>query len=189
MKIFKSYNKKYKRFSDIWYYFKNRFICKHHCLTSDLPKGNLYDLDKRILHSLFNELMVFIDVEKGALYRSITKKKTPNDGLSYLYWEIKNGTEEQQLAAIWQLGAYYWWNRIYLTRVTPSELSGLDEYYDTHSNKYSDVTKEFINNVLYERNDELDALCQKCSEIEQHYHDEETKWLKELIEHRSELWT
>jgi len=188
MKISRIYNKAHKRFSDIWYYFKNRTIYKFHCLTSDLPKGNSYGLDKRILHSLFNELIVFIDVEKGALYRSITKKKTPNDGLLYLYWEIKNGTEEQKSAAIWQLGAYYWWKRIYSTRVTPSELSGLDNYYDTHLDNYSGITEEFINDILHERNDELDALYQKCFEIEQYYHDEETKWLKELIEHRSDLW-
>jgi hypothetical protein len=46
-------------------YISNRWITKTHSLTSDLKPGQWHELDTRILHSLFNELVNFVEIEKA----------------------------------------------------------------------------------------------------------------------------
>lgn len=47
------------------YWFNNRFITKTHALTSNLKKGEWHELDERILHCLFTELVKFVQIEKS----------------------------------------------------------------------------------------------------------------------------
>lgn len=48
---------------DIKYYVNNRFITKTHALTSNLKRGTWHEFDTRILHSTFDELINFVEVE------------------------------------------------------------------------------------------------------------------------------
>jgi hypothetical protein len=48
-------------------YLRNRYITQTHVLKSDLKKGEWYDLDTRILHCLFNELVEFVEIELAHL--------------------------------------------------------------------------------------------------------------------------
>jgi hypothetical protein len=50
---------------EIKYWFLNYFISKTHALTSDLKRGSWYELDERILHCLFTELVNFVEKEKS----------------------------------------------------------------------------------------------------------------------------
>lgn len=54
-----------KNINEIRYYINNRFYTKTHSLTSTLSKGKFYDLDTRMLHCLFDELVNFVQIEKA----------------------------------------------------------------------------------------------------------------------------
>jgi len=51
---------------DIKYNLLNRFVTRTHTLTSNLKRGQWHELDERILHSLFDELVNFVEVELAA---------------------------------------------------------------------------------------------------------------------------
>lgn len=53
--------------ANVKYYIQNRWVTKSHCLTSDLKKGQWYDYETRLMHSLFNELKNFVEIEKAHL--------------------------------------------------------------------------------------------------------------------------
>jgi hypothetical protein len=58
---------------DVYYsvkvYIRNRFIDKIHYLKTGLKPGKYYDLDHRILHGLFNELVIFVEMDLAHLTR------------------------------------------------------------------------------------------------------------------------
>lgn len=89
------------------YWFVNRFITKTHTLTSKLPKGQWHELDERILHCLFEELVNFVEKEKSWMMLISDKEndkkynapwnatgwfrwrtwRSPAAGLDYIDWE------------------------------------------------------------------------------------------------------
>lgn len=48
-------------------YARNRWITRTHALTSRLAKGQWYDMNQRILHALFDEMVDFVEIEKAHL--------------------------------------------------------------------------------------------------------------------------
>lgn len=50
----------------IKYAFANRFVTRTHTLTSTLPRWKWHELDTRILHCMFDELVNFVEVELAA---------------------------------------------------------------------------------------------------------------------------
>ena len=89
--------------SSFKYYLYNRFVAKTHTLTSrSLQKGIYHELDTRILHCLFDELVNFVECElswihlltnssartkfaKGFLSK-LFSRRNPAAGLAYLAW-------------------------------------------------------------------------------------------------------
>ena len=86
-------------------YINNRWVVKRHALTSTLKRGEYYDLDYRLLHAVFDELINFVEVElawmcvvfsdeerkkyKVPWYRSflrISLWRSPEAGIAYLKW-------------------------------------------------------------------------------------------------------
>jgi hypothetical protein len=55
----------FNRIDDIRCYIKNRWVSKSHALTSNLKRGNWYDLDTRLLHAVFDELVNFVEIEQA----------------------------------------------------------------------------------------------------------------------------
>jgi len=51
------------RWSDVRHYIDNRWIAKTHALTSGLKQGKWHDFDTRLLHSTFDSLVDFVEVE------------------------------------------------------------------------------------------------------------------------------
>jgi len=47
------------------YWFNNRFITKTHAMTSNLPKGQWHEFETRLLHSMFDELVNFVEIEQA----------------------------------------------------------------------------------------------------------------------------
>lgn len=90
----------------IKYWWCNRFITKTHTLTSTLPKGDWHELDTRILHCLFDELVNFVEVELAWSHIAWDKEtrkqyranffssgwfrtrtwRCPEAGLAHLHW-------------------------------------------------------------------------------------------------------
>ena len=53
------------RIYDVRCYFNNRWIVKSHALTSNLKRGEWHDLDTRLLHAPFDELVNFVEIEQA----------------------------------------------------------------------------------------------------------------------------
>jgi hypothetical protein len=50
---------------DVKCYVRNRWITRTHALTSRLPRGKWHEMDQRMLHCLFDELVNFVEIEKA----------------------------------------------------------------------------------------------------------------------------
>jgi len=93
------------RISDIRFYVNNRWVIKSHALTSHLKRGKWYDFDTRLLHTAFDELINFVEVElawmcvvfseeerkkyKAPWYRTIFRIslwRSSAAGIAYLKW-------------------------------------------------------------------------------------------------------
>lgn len=53
------------RIHDVRCYINNRWITKSHALTSNLKRGVWHDLDERLLHAVFDELVNFVEIEQA----------------------------------------------------------------------------------------------------------------------------
>jgi len=125
-------------------YIRNRFIDKTHYLKTGLKAGQYYDLDTRILHGLFYELVELVEKEYASIAAYKEKKeykfvhgRCGEAGLDYLNWarnlkynkdygidkshELYNQPTDQAKTAEKTLELYHWWkNRNY--RLDPHEL-------------------------------------------------------------------
>ena len=166
-------------------YIRNRFVDKLHYLRTGLKPGEYYDLDHRILHGLFNELVIFVESEQAHLMKAYPERKykfinerCKQAGLDYLNWAGQLKLDEDcgfdpddedygkptahaiDSQKILQL--YNWWlDRDY--RVDPHDL----------------FSKEKDGQYYY----------RKIGEMEDNYDKEDTEKLIELIQIRSSLWT
>lgn len=163
--------------SDLCYsirsYLKNRYVTKTHNLKTGLEKGEWYDLDTRILHALFNELVEFVEIELAHLskYDRNKKYKFKNGRCieaAYDYFEWANnlpeesyGTQREDSIKIKEL--YEWWTKQRPYRDDP----------------LMTITKESHGEEYYKLIDD----------IEKDYEKEDTAKLIELIKIRGSLWT
>jgi len=166
-------------------YIHNRFIDKTHYLKTGLKAGEYYDLDYRMIHGLFNELVDLVEVEYAHLFKCYKEKKYKfikgrcvEAGLDYLNWAssltynqdycFKKGDKgfgeptEQALAARKTTELYNWWkNR------------------DNRPDPYDIFSEEKDGKKFYT----------KISKAQEGYDKEDTKMLIELIKIRGSLWT
>jgi hypothetical protein len=166
-------------------YIRNRFIDKLHYLRTGLKPGEYYDPDYRILHGLFNELVIFVESEQAHLMKAYPERKykfvkgrCKQAGLDYLNWagqlklnedygfnpedEDYNKPTAQSIDSQKILQLYNWW---------------LDR--DYRASPYDLFTKEKDGKYYY----------RKIDEMEHKYEEEDTEKLIELIKIRSSLWT
>lgn len=102
----------YDKWHDIGYYFYNRFITETHHLKTTLKPGKYYDLDTRIMESLFTELVEFVEVELSWFHCACDKAarvkykmpwwrrhwfiwRCPESGLEYLDWAASLKMDEE----------------------------------------------------------------------------------------------
>ena len=166
-------------------YIRNRFIDKTHCLKTGLKAGEYYDLDTRMLHGLFYELVELVETDYAYMGAWGEKKKykfvkgrCPEAGLDYLDWAINltygddhgflkddklyGQPTEQAKVAQKTLELYNWWkNR------------------DNRPDPYELFTEEKDGKNYYK----------KIGKTEESYDKEDTKMLIELIKIRGGLWT
>jgi len=70
----------------IKYAWTNRFVTKTHTLTSNLPRWKWHELDTRILHCMFDELVNYVEIELAAAnFRFDTEAR---EGYKLPFWAI-----------------------------------------------------------------------------------------------------
>jgi hypothetical protein len=167
-------------------YIRNRFITQTHNLKTDLKKGEWYDLDTRILHGLFNELVEFVEIELAHLNKwSRNKRYKFKHGRSveaaydYFEWATNLKFDEtyginpdasnygeltpqaENTLKIKEL--YEWWTQTRKNRPDPYELFSRKDHGKKYYHKIKDLIKE--------------------------YEDEDTQKLIEFIKIRDKLYT
>jgi hypothetical protein len=98
---------------NIRHYVDNRWVHKTHALTSSLERGHWHELDTRLLYSVFDELVNFVEIEQALRYVSSFDKKQkksrpagykcirigrwrdPEAGLAYLEWAANLKQDEE----------------------------------------------------------------------------------------------
>ncbi len=167
-------------------YIRNRFITQTHVLKSDLKKGEWYDLDIRILHALFNELVEFVEIELAHLSKWDRNKK----------YKIKHGRSVEAAYDYFEWASNLKFDEKYginpdapnYGKLTPQGENALKikELYEwwtkTRPNRddpYDIITKTTHGKHCYRLIDEM----------ERSYEREDTDKLIELIKIRSHLWT
>lgn len=167
-------------------YIRNRYIDKLQYLHTGLKPGEYYDLDYRIIHALFNELVDF--VEKDLSYLSHWDRNKTYEfkngrcveaAYDYFKWanNLKHkGKLTEQAKATRQIQKLYeWWKNERPNRVdpfSPSEFSyDIDEILDSKKIK------------------QKQNAIKKAYDLELAQENEDTEMLIELIKIRHHLWT
>lgn len=187
----------YDVYNEINHYIRNRFITKTHYLKTGLEPGQYHELDTRIIHGLFNELVDFVEIEQAWLNHICGEKKfkfkkgrSPEAGVDYLHWASKlihdenSGVDKsseyygkptrQAQSAIKILEIYNWWKNIRPNRSEPMDISGWSDYCKNKKN-YTE--------------DQVSLMLDKLNEIEEQYDNEDENMMIELIKIRKSLWT
>ena len=148
----------------VYCYLNNRWVTKSHALTSNLKRGAWYEFDTRLLHTVFDELVNFVEIDSAwALVASspedrkkykvpwyrIGSWRSPDAGIAYLKWAsaLKNEDDGvakndphygqptyQALAAQETLTLYKWWKEERPKRPDPREASGWSDYCEEKRN-------------------------------------------------------
>lgn len=174
---------------DVYYtirvYIRNRFFDKIHYLHTGLKPGEYYDLDHRILHGLFNELVDFVELELSHLSKWDDKKKykfvngrckeAQDDYFKWANNLKQNGKLTQQAKGSRKIKELYeWWKYDRPNRKNP--------YSDSN---FGDID-EILDNKKFKQKQKL---YQKAYDLEEQYDNEDTKMLIDLIKVRNQLWT
>lgn len=166
-------------------YIRNRFVDKLHYLRTGLKPGEYYDLDYRILHGLFNELVIYVESELAHTMKAypernykFIKGRCKQAGLDYLNWAGRLNMNEdygvspedkdygkptaQAIDSQKILELYNWWKE-------------RDNRTDPHD--------------LFSKEKDGQYYYRKIAKMEDNYDKEDTKKLIELIKIRESLWT
>jgi hypothetical protein len=195
-----------KKLYNVKYYVINRWIDQSHALVAHskhIKPGHWQDLDYRILHCVFDELVDFVEIEKAyASYRWDIDKidelkwwqggrwrtrtwRSAEAGLDYLKWESELSEEEaptaQAEAAKEIMFLYDWWVNVRPNRPDPMEVSGWSAYCDGfRDNDLLDIFEDTETDTK--------PMHDKMRELEKQYDDEDTEMLIRLIKVRGYLW-
>jgi len=189
-----------KLWDDTIHAIKFRTTHKYNVLHTGL-EPNYYDLDTRILHGLFNELVNFVECEKAWMNvvwgkepgkRGLFERfRSPELGIQYLQSEIDLEGDENKVnaeTAKETLALYKWWKEVYLTRPDPIDASGWSAYLDLRREQGHDIL-EHHNNRSEDEKQKEQMLIRNLNEIEEAYAKEEEEMLLRLIKIRKSLWT
>ena len=167
-------------------YVRNRYIDKLQYLDTGLKPGEYYDLDHRIIHALFNELVDFVEKDLSHLSRSDREKtyefkhgRCVEAAYDYFKWanNLKHGGRltEQAKASRKIQKLYEWWKNDRPNRVDPFS-SSVSSY---------DIDEILDNKQIKQKQKDL----KKAYDLELAQDNEDTEMIIELIKVRNHLWT
>lgn len=142
-----------------------------HVLDGGLNKGQWYDLDYRITHCLFGELVKFIEIEKGLDVHEWEMGLVIDGDFEYEGLDAGQSTP-QALAAIEQNEIYCWWK------------ANKDRDFFAEAGY---VDKERVSVFDYDEQDR--EVWRKVGELEKQYEKECEEMLIRLIKIKGSLWT
>lgn len=187
--------------SDLYYTVKTYIVNRwdqSHVLKTGLKPGGYYDLDTKILHGLFTELVDLVEIEMAHMSRwgndkkyIFTKGRSQEAGLDYLDWASSltcgksyqlnkkdqryNKPTQQALDAQKIRELYLWWKNERPNRPDPFVISGYAEK-DSDDELFGKMTKERLTRM------------KQCDKLERAYEKEDTDKLIQLIKIRRSLW-
>lgn len=190
--------------SDIYHsvdiYVRNRWIDKTHVIQTGFKPGKFYEIDDKIMHGLFNELVDFVekDLAHKGQYGSKTKFKFKNGrcvDAAYAYFKWCNNLKEKnedgrrvltdQAKSSRQIQKLYeWWTKTRPSRIDPYDASGWGEVC-----KVDDITLFDDKNKTRTQLRKQKQALKKLGDIEEKYDNEDTNMLIELIKIRHHLWS
>lgn len=197
------------------YYIINRWLHKTHALTSNLKRGQWHEFDTRLLHSAFDSLVDFVEIEQAAMHLICSdadqrkfKGRCPSAGIAYLEWASQLKADEewvdkndpdygkpthQALAAQETYALYKWWKEERQKRPDPMDAGGWSDFCEKRRQaaalRGDESWCSFSENESEEEKELSRKILDMCCKIEQEQMDEDTAMLIRLIKLRSSLWT
>jgi hypothetical protein len=179
-------------YREIKFYIRNRWIDKTHYMKTGLTPGHYYEFDHRLIHSMFNELVDYVEIELSHLSQWDRDKKYHfkngrciEAAYDYFEWASKDKNINEHGKKVYSEFAkntkkvkklYEWWKNIRPNRLDPMDASGWSEYYDNVENNKSQKSNG---------KKELARL----TKIEEQYDKEDENMMIELIKLRKTIWT
>lgn len=196
---------KYEAVQDWLRYRVNR---RYHIVDTGLNPG-YYDTDTLILHTNFNLLKKFVEVEKASMYRfchesgeeaqsSLNKLLgrrrviNPLNGIKYLEWEATLDTDEQEpnphQAAVARevIELYTWW---VFDRPAREELESPPEPECDNNRSFMHRMTDAYRKKHPEYYADFQQWCKDHREQEERWEEEDTEMLIRLVKIRKSLWT
>ena len=197
-------------------YIHNRWITKSHALTSNLKRGEWHELDTRLLHAIFDELVNFVEIDQAWMQVVFSdddrkKYKTPwyrtymrlgvwrcaEAGIAHLDWAAQLTYDED-----WLDKSSPEYGQPTPQALAAQEILALYKWWKEERPKrpepmvasgwsdYCDVSPEHDNNNLTEEDIKrpFDIL-NLCDKMEKEQDEEDTAMLIRLVKIRRSLWT
>jgi hypothetical protein len=181
-------------------YVRNRWIDKTHMIDTGFKPGGYYEIDQKILHGLFTELVDFVEKDlahmgdyKGKKKYKFKKGRCVEAAYEYFRWANRlkdtypDGTKkpsEQAKTARKIKKLYEWWTKIRPARVDPHLSSGWSEACKVYDQTLFDDKKKTPTQIKKQK-----QALKKLGQIEEKYYNEDTNMLIELIKIRRQLWS
>jgi hypothetical protein len=189
-------------YREVKYYIRNCWIDKTHYFQTGLEPGHYYEFDYRLLHALFNELVIFVETEYASMAKFNNKNKKykfkngrcAEAAMDYFNWCCKLKFDKnygvnkkhpdygkltpQAISAQKIKELYLWWKDVRPNRPEPAKAAGIN---------WDQSREDALLGGKITRKELLEF--RKLEKIEQSYDKEDTKMLIELIKIRKEIWT
>jgi len=188
---------------------KNKYIRKHNQINvSTLKDDEWYDTDTRMMHSMFQLLVDFVELEKAHMqvvfgeddapkYMRKANYRNGSLGLKYLDWEItlgKEGGANQSKHAKVVKELYTWWAGVRPYRTDLMDVKGsmgvsTNEFYDSDTSKDSMGVFADFGRKKDNEPDLYKDVNKAYEDAEKKYNKEDEQMLIKLVKIRKSLWT
>jgi hypothetical protein len=181
-------------------YVSNRWIHKTHVIQTGFRPGGYYEIDEKILHGLFTELVDFVEKDLAHMgsYRDKKKYAFKNGrcveaAYEYFKWANRlkdtypDGTKqpsEQAKSSRKIKKLYEWWKNVRPNRKDPYDDSVLNEMYQNNEHRIFNHKEDSPQQIK-----KMKQALNRVSKLEEKYDNEDTSMLIELIKIRRHLWS
>lgn len=188
----------YDIYNEVNGYIRNRYIDKSHMINTGLKAGGYHEIDTKILHGLFNELVDYVEKELAhlSLWDTTKKYKFKNGrcieaAYDYFKWQNNIKEKDENGRRVLTIQAkdsrkiqklYEWWKNKRPNRPDPYEISGWNQCFKNDDELFGSKVNTLLSKAQ-------DKVIKKLYKIEESYDNEDTEMLIDLIKLRHSLWT